>query len=332
MSSEFELIEGFSDRFGVPPGVRVGIGDDAAVLQRDRFDTVAMDTMVEDVHFRRRWSSGADVGWKLTAANLSDIAAMGAKPGPFFLSLALPTPVDEPWLDAFCAGIQEAVQTLVPHPDEVSAAGGDLTSISGPAVVTMTIMGDCAPAEPLLRSGASPGDAIVVSRLPGRSAAGLAVLEQGADTDRFDSLVDAHLRPAPPIALGRRIGLEAGASAMIDISDGLIQDLGHILCASDVGADVDISGLTAPNQMLDAADAGLGSVSDWILGGGEDYGLIMTVPIQQLEAFRELFADHRTPVRIGTVRPADDGLTVIDVEGRQVDDRFDAGFQHFEES
>lgn len=332
MPDEFQLIERIAGRFGVPEHVSVGIGDDAAVLAEDRAELVAMDTLVEGVHFRRDYSSGADVGWKLLAANLSDIAAMGGRPKAFFLSLAIPGEGVEQWLDDFGRGLQQAALKLTDNPGEVSAAGGDLSSTDGPIVATLTLLGQVSPAEPLLRCSASPGDLLVVSGVPGRSAAGLAVLDEHSGGEReFPELVKVHRRPRPPVQLARRLALQQIPSAMIDVSDGLIQDLGHLLEASDVGACVELSRLDVPPSLERAAEAGLGKVQDWICGGGEDFCLLMTVPASRLDQWRRIRKDRDVPlVRIGRIEDASRGLVVTGLDGRQLQQPLE-GFRHFEE-
>lgn len=332
MSGEFALIDKLSGWFDPSEDVEVGIGDDAAVLAEGAVDLVTIDTLVEDVHFRREWCEAGDVGWKLAAANLSDVAAMGARPSAFVLSLALPPSVDDRWVEGFCAGIGEAVDAMVPRPAAVSAAGGDLSSTSGPAVVTMTLLGEVAPAGPIRRDGASAGDRIVVSGVPGRSAAGLAVLHQGGDPGEHEQLMAAYRRPQARVSAGRRLGLEAIPSAMIDVSDGLLQDLGHILEASGVGARVDLSGLAVPDQLNAAERAGFGRVREWIGTGGEDLCLLATIPPQRYDRFAEDFAsDGDRWYCIGEVQPGGQGLEIIGPEGR-VFDESTAGFRHFEES
>ena len=165
MTSEFALIDRISRLFTTPEGVRVGVGDDCAVLDPGRFDLVTVDTLVEEVHFRKDWSTPEEIGWRSLAANLSDIAAMGGGPGAFFLSLALSSPLDGEWVLRLLEGMKEASRELVPESFDVSLGGGDLTESRGPAVVTITLLGEASPAGPVLRKGAVPGDRIVVFTL-----------------------------------------------------------------------------------------------------------------------------------------------------------------------
>jgi len=162
MYAEFELIDRIAARFSSAEGVTVGIGDDGAVIDPGRFDLVTTDTMVEGVHFRRDWSSAEDIGWKLMATNLSDIAAMGGGPGVAFLNLTLPHDEQASFVDGLLEGLALAIEALVPPSFTVSIAGGDVTSTFGPAVLTLTLMGESSPAGPVLRQGAVPGDRIVL--------------------------------------------------------------------------------------------------------------------------------------------------------------------------
>lgn len=333
MSGEFELIDRLSGWFTTSEDVEIGIGDDAAVLQAGIADVVTTDTLVENVHFRRDWCSPADVGWKLAAANLSDVAAMGARPSAFVLSLALPSELDVEWVEEFCAGINEAVETMVPRPGAVSAAGGDLSSTGGPAVVTMTLLGQVAPADPVVRHGASPGDRIAISGTPGMSAAGLAVLESGTVApERFPELVAAYRRPTAEVESGRLLGREQIPSAMIDVSDGLIQDLGHVLAASDVGAHIDLTSLPIPSPIQAGAGTGLGRLIDWVGAGGEDFCLLATIPSGCVGRLEETFEDDRHRwYFIGEVAAPERGLEVVGPEGESIEE-FRGGFRHFEES
>src|SRR5690554_1651016 len=162
MYDEFELIERIATVFPTPEGVTLGIGDDCAILDPGRFDLVTTDTLVEGVHFRRDFSSPQDIGWKALASSLSDIAAMGGGPGAFFLNLTLGPNDDKTFVDGLLEGMRQAAEALTPNGFEVSVGGGDTTSTSGPTVVTVTLLGESSPAGPVTRSGAFPGDRIIV--------------------------------------------------------------------------------------------------------------------------------------------------------------------------
>lgn len=331
MTTEFELVDNLSSWFGDATGVLVGIGDDAAVLESAPFDLVAMDTLVEDVHFRPQWGDASDVGWKTLAANLSDIAAMGGTPGPFFLSLALPSTGDNEWVEDFCRGTGEVVAELVDDPSEVSAAGGDLSATSGPKVATITLLGESPPTGPVLRRGASPGDRIIVTGRPGASAAGLAVLSSDRlDARDFPDLVTRFLRPRPPVKLGDIVGQQAIPTAMIDVSDGLVQDLGHLVDASDVGARIELDALPVSPSMRRLEDEGAGRIDDWLLGGGEDFSLLMTVAPDDVGELTAVAEEHEYSIHDVGVVVDDEDVIVVDRDGNCVEVST-PGYSHFEE-
>ncbi len=331
MPIEFELIERIAAVFPRPEGVWEGIGDDAAVLDPGRFDLVTMDTLVEGVHFRSDLSTAEDVGWKSLAANLSDIAAMGGGPGAFFLSLALPDPPDLEWLEGFWRGMRQAAQELVPESFDVSAGGGDLSRTTGPMVITLSLMGEASPAGPVLRKNAVPGDRIVVLGDPGLAAGGLVVLESDQlDEDQFKELVAAYRRPRPHVREGGLLGLYGIPSAMIDTSDGLIQDLGHLLSSSQVGAQIEAFQLPIAPELAALEEAGAGQVEQWLLGGGEDFCLVLTVPPARMPKLWDMARQYDWKVSdIGEIRSPEEGLQVMGLDGEPIK-REITSFRHFE--
>lgn len=331
MYSEFDLIDVIAKAFGDPDGVTIGIGDDAAVLDPGRFDLVSTDTLVEGVHFDLSWCSPQDVGWKLIAVNLSDIAAMGGAPGVFFLNFTIPTNASKELVDGLIEGLVDACTELVPEGFPVSVAGGDVTSTHGPLVLSATLMGESSPVGPVLRAGAVPGDRIVVLGPLGMSAAGLAYFQslQGAAPTDYDALVSAYRRPIPRVHEGALLGLYGVPSALIDISDGLLQDLGHILRKSNVGATIETHNIPLHTQMGPLADALDADALAWALGGGEDFELLVTIPPARMPKLWELSRHHHWDVfDLGEVRAAQEGLTVLDAKGRPMDVST-MGFRHF---
>lgn len=331
MFAEFDLIDRIASRFTTPEGVTVGIGDDGAVLDPGRFDLVTCDTLVEGVHFRRDWSSAYDIGWKTIATNLSDIAAMGGGPGVFFLSIAAPRDEDEAFIDELLDGMHAACSELVPDSFQVSIGGGDLTSTPGPLSLTVTLLGESSPAGPLLRSGAVPGDRVIVIGPLGLSRAGLAILSGEVDVDPadFEELVTAHRRPTPRVHEGAVLGLYGVPSSLIDISDGLAQDLSHVLRRSDVGATIETHGLPRHPQLVALGEAAEIDVTPWILSGGEDFELLMTVPPARMPKLWELARRYHWHVYdIGEVRSASEGLRLLSPDGQLLELERE-GFQHF---
>lgn len=254
----------------------LGPGDDAAVLAApDGRVVVTTDVLVEDRHFRRGWGTGTDLGWRAAMQNLADIAAMGARPTAIVVGLVLPGDVEVAWVLDLARGLGAAC-----GPHGVGVVGGDLTAGDG-VVVAVTAHGDLEGREPVRRDGARPGDVVALAGSVGRAAAGLALLsartplEEGSE---LAGLVSAFLRPQPPLELGR-LAADAGASAMMDVSDGLLRDAGRIGRASRVRLDVHASALSQWCAALAGAAAALGADPlTWVLTGGEDHGLLATFP------------------------------------------------------
>ena len=256
---EWGVIAAVTRRLAGPPHplVAVGPGDDAAVLGCHQQVVATVDVLVEGVHFRRDWSSGYDVGRKAAAANLADVAAMGGRGTALLVGLVAPADLAVDFVLALADGLRDEAALV-----DATVVGGD--TVEGPCVmVSVTALGVLEGVAPVLRSGARPGEIIVVAGGLGRSGAGLAQLRAGATSGR---LVDAHRRPTPPYSLGPVLA-RLGASAMCDVSDGLVADLGHIATASGVA------------MQLDAALLDTGEVSlNHVLHGGEDHALLATVP------------------------------------------------------
>ncbi|WP_261623064.1 thiamine-phosphate kinase [Nesterenkonia marinintestina] len=268
--------------------VTLGAGDDAALLEVPSGRAVlTTDTLTEDQDFRRAWfasdsACGTSVGHKAVAQNLSDVVAMGARPTALLLSLVLPPALEIEWIEGFGSGVRRALET---DDAAVRVAGGDLGS--GPVVtVTVTAVGEAAD-PPLLRSAARPGDMIAVGPL-GRAAAGLALLEAGhpADAAEHRDVLRAQLRPVVDLGAGTR-ARGAGAAAGMDVSDGLLRDARRLAAASDVVLDLRSSALRPMGRGLLSAARALGATSGeaaeaqalrWMLTGGEDYVLLVTLP------------------------------------------------------
>ncbi|MBT2501624.1 thiamine-phosphate kinase [Curtobacterium sp. ISL-83] len=277
----------------------VGPGDDCAVVAApDARFVLTTDMMVHGPDFRWAWSSPTDVGWKAAATNLSDVAAMGAVPTGMVIALAAPQDTPVAVFEAFADGVRAAVEALAPG---CGVVGGDL-STSATFTVAVTAFGDLQGRAPVLRSGARPGDVLAVSGELGRAARGLgrlfqhgvddagepsraATVASGADVDPD---VQRQRRPVPPIADGRLAAI-AGATAMLDLSDGLAIDAGRLARASGVTLDLD-----DPDDLDDGGGA-LGDLGPVMLHGGEDHGLLATFPsdVPLPGGFR----------RIGVVRP-----------------------------
>jgi thiamine-monophosphate kinase len=253
---EFGLIAAVTARLPLTDAVLLGPGDDAAVVVTHGGRVVATtDVLVEGVHFRRDWSSAYDVGRKAAAANLADVAAMGGSGTALLVGLAAPADLPLQWAVDLADGLRDECELV-----GAAVVGGD-TVQADQIVVSVTALGSVD--RWVTRAGARPGDLVVVAGRLGHSAAGLRLLQGGTTSG---PLVEAHRRPVPPYAAGPMLAA-AGATAMCDVSDGLVQDLGHIAAASGVGIDLDSAALADPQVEL----------SD-VLHGGEDHALVATVP------------------------------------------------------
>ncbi|GCD91942.1 thiamine-phosphate kinase [Nocardioides sp. LS1] len=268
-AGEFGLISALTDLFAQGPHVLIGPGDDAAVLRvKTGHVVVSTDLMVEGRHFRRDWASASDVGHRAAAQNLSDINAMGGRATSLTIGLAAPADLPVAWALEFAQGFADECALV-----GASVVGGDLTR-SDQLVIAVTVLGACTQA-PVVRSGAEPGDVVAIFGRQGWAAGGLAVLGRGFRSPRV--LVEAYRRPEPPYDAGA-VAAEAGATAMIDISDGLLADAGHIADDSGVSMDIFRSAFDVA-EPLQAVGSALGADPlQFILGGGDDHALLATFP------------------------------------------------------
>jgi thiamine-monophosphate kinase len=277
---EFGLIAALSGWLPADARTLVGIGDDAAVLAAPDGRVVAStDFLLEGRHFRRDWSSPADVGRKAAARSLIDVAAMGAVPTGLLVALAAPADLPVSWARGLTEGLAAECARA-----GASVVGGD-TARAASVLLATTGLGDLQGRAPVLRSGAAPGDVVAVTGPLGHAAAGLALLAAGLVND---PLVAAQKRPAPPYDAGPQAA-DLGATAMIDISDGLLADLGHVAAASGVRIDLSSDRLTpgddlqaAARLFFDGTGRGAGPehtlAPTWVLTGGEDHALAATFP------------------------------------------------------
>ncbi len=293
----------------VMAGVELGVGDDAAVvLSPDGRTVVCVDVLVEDRHFRRDWSEASDVGHRSAAANLADIAAMGARPTALLVGLAAPADLPVAWAEGLLTGIRDEAALV-----GAAVVGGDLAA-SDRLVISVTALGDLDGRPPVTRAGAMPGDLVAVAGRLGWAQAGLAVLRRGFRSPRV--LVAAHRRPDVPYAAGP-IAARAGATSMIDVSDGLLADAAHLADASGVHIDLDPAALIPDEPLRDVSSALGVDPLDWVLGGGDDHALLATFP-----AGATLPLEFRP---IGYVTKGEPGVTV---GGLGTGER-PTGFDHF---
>ena len=314
-------------------GVEVGIGDDAAVLAVPAGNRLlaTTDLVIEDVHFRRSSAAPADIGWKALAVNLSDIAAMGGTPCWALVALAVPADTDVDAVDAFYAGMEDAA---APH--GVTVVGGDTAASPDGWMVNVTLLG-LHPGAPRLRSQARHGDMIAVTGSLGASAAGLFALEMGLDRarergvapGRLAEITRAHLRPRARVAEGRWLGQAAGVHAMMDCSDGLATDLGHICRESGVGARVRLHRVPVAAAAREAADVLGQDAWQWAVGGGEDYELLLTCGAEAAERLAVGIADATgTPLTFIGQMDGPSGEVVF-VDDGDVPVTMRPGYEHF---
>ncbi len=326
---EFGLIAALSAWLPQDERALVGIGDDAAVLAAPDGRVVATtDFLLEGRHFRRDWSSARDVGHKAAARSLADVAAMGAVPTALLVALAVPGDLPVSWARDLAAGLAAECARA-----GASVAGGD-TARAPSVVIAVTGLGDLAGRAPVRRSGAARGDVVAVTGPLGHAAAGLALLSAGLTAGPLvpAELIAAQLRPVPPYDAGPEAA-DLGATAMIDVSDGLLADLGHIADASGVLIDLASDRLLPGEALLTAARAVAGARRQgdrtisgsppalpdqalrWVLSGGEDHGFAATFP-----------PGVRLPSRWTAIGAVDQGLGVV-VDGQPW--AGEAGWDHF---
>jgi thiamine-monophosphate kinase len=275
MRGEDEIVQHLRRRFPAGGRVRVGIGDDAAVLAGDarRDRVITTDLLVENVHFVRKWQPARAVGWKALARSLSDVAAMGARPVAALVALALPADTPAAWVKEFFRGIEVLARRF-----EVRVIGGDLSS-AAQIVADVQVLGEVERGRALLRSGARAGDVVFVSGTLGHLQLGLLCLRHRvvAGSSLFQRAVRAHFYPEPRVGLARALQ-RYRPTAMMDLSDGLSSDLNRLCAASGVGARLFADRIPAvelpPHLARRVKTTGL----ELALHGGEDYELLFTLP------------------------------------------------------
>ncbi|QQX81605.1 thiamine-phosphate kinase [Shewanella sp. KX20019] len=316
---EFQLIESFfTGRAQSRKDVALGIGDDCAIVEPAENKSIAIscDTLVENVHFFPGMPA-KDLGYKSLAVNLSDLASMGAQPAWMTLALTLPE-VDENWLADFSAGLFEIAEYY-----GVALVGGDTTR--GPRAITITINGQVPKHSGLTRSGARNGDWIYVTGTLGDSALGLDLLREKATCNEDDKsyLINRHYRPTPRVLAGQ--ALRTLASSAIDISDGLISDIQHVLKASNIGATLNVDKLPLSEQLK--ANVSAEMALSYALTGGEDYELLFTVSEAQKGALEIALAETGVKfTQIGQICMGGKLKLLLD---KQPFEPINLGFEHF---
>jgi len=319
---EFGLIDRIRRKVSAGRGVRLGIGDDAAWVDHPRGSSlITADLLIEGIHFDLRWTSLADLGYKSLAVNLSDIAAMGGVPAYAMLSLGIPANFDSKQLDDLYRGINGLAKK-----HGVTIVGGD-TNLADSLLISVCVIGH-PPSKPICRSGAHVGDDIYVTGTLGDAALGLELLrrKRPRQSRAVARLLTRHHRPTPRLAAAALLAQRSLPTAMIDISDGLIQDLGHICEASHIGAIIhqDKLPLSSAYRAL-AGKIGMRCA----LSGGEDYELLFCAAQLRRKRIEKLKLPAGIAIsRIGVCMPVDNGVHVVDASGKMIVVKA-AGHDHF---
>ncbi len=320
MSSEFDIIQDYFNWQATSNSVRVGIGDDAAVLslanRQGQELIVSVDTFIEGVHFPEKTSAEA-IGHKALAVNLSDLAAMGAEPAWFTLAISLPE-ANPSWLKKFSKGLKNLADQ-----HNIALIGGDTTR--GALSITIQVMGFVETGKALLRSTAKPKDKIYVSGNLGDAAIGLAIIQNRLDADALSEKAKIYCQksldfPQPKNTLSKLI--QPYVNACVDISDGLLQDLAHILKASQLGAQLNLDNIPLSSAAL---LLGKKQALPYALSGGDDYQLLFTVtPEKEAVLLNKI---QQADIKISCIGEINtDTLVIVDQSGKAISA---TGYQHF---
>ncbi|RYX86790.1 thiamine-phosphate kinase [bacterium] len=309
-TGEFGAIDRFASKLAKRAGVRVGLGDDCAVLDALNTPVISCDALVEAVHFRRDWTSAFDLGRKTLAVSVSDLASSGARPVAAFLSLCTPPDLEMAWLDSFYDGMESLAEEF-----DFSVAGGDTTS-APQLVLSATLIGELLPeamGRPVLRQGAQLGDLVCVSGNLGASSAGLQLLLSGNATfsPAHAAVLERHFNPTPRLQT-MRVLLEANRDAIhaaMDISDGLSGDARHIAQRSQKRLTIDANSLPIAATTGEVAEQLGLDAQTLALGGGEDYELLLCIVPQAFPALNE--AVNGALTRVGEVVEGEVGVQVL---------------------
>ena len=306
------------------PGLLKGIGDDVAVIEAGKkVWLVTTDLLIEDIHFERRWADPFHLGGKAIFVNLSDIAAMGGTPKYFLISLGVPKNLPLPFISSFYRGLESGAKRF-----GVDLIGGD-TSLSEKIIINICLLGEGKKGSLLFRSGAKVGDSLFVSGTLGDAALGLNLLQKNKPNDIPNGLIKKHLSPSPRIPLGQAIARFHCATAMIDVSDGLLIDTSHLLEESGVGAQIWEDRIPLSKLYQRWVRSFSKNPYQLALSGGEDYELLFTAPPKKRKRIAFLARSLKIPItQIGEILPKKEGLSLVRKDGeRYVPSRL--GFEHF---
>ncbi len=317
---EFRLIERLSRLMPNAPFVVEGIGDDCGVVRMgERLLLASSDMFIEDVHFRRDHILPSNIGWKAAASCISDVAAMGGTPTFCLVSIACPPSTDLQFVEQVYKGILSVLSRF-----GVVILGGDTTSSPQGLVIDMTVIGQTMGPHFLRRRGARNGDLLAITGWPGMSAAGFHALEHDHDAP---TLVAAHQQPRPRVREGQWLCARPSIHALIDVSDGLLQDAGHIAKASNLGVNIDSNGLPIHSDLDRYCQMHGLDAHSFVLTGGEDYELAFAMsPDQHERSLQDFHHEFRTELTI--IGEFTNEWSGVRVGGEETDW---TGFQHFAE-
>ncbi len=313
---EFGLIDRIQKRFPPPAmPVPLGIGDDAAAIlpSSKQYLLLTTDSLIEGVHFDPAFSTFQDVGYKSVMVNVSDIAAMGGAPRYFLISLGLTNRQTVEEIDHLYKGIERGSRET-----GIDLLGGNIAFSTGPFFISPTVVGEVPKKEMVTRAGAREGDGLYVTGTLGDAAAGLALLKKGIETRRFARLVRRYRRPQARWREGRLLAKMRIPSAMIDLSDGLSSDLGHLMEQSRLGAEIEADRLPL-SLPLRATSLQMGTDPlEYALHGGEDYELLFSVPERKVKKLERMIEEGLIrATRIGRIASQRIGLTLKEPDGRR---------------
>jgi thiamine-monophosphate kinase len=312
---EFGLIQRIQKNLRPPSSsVPLGIGDDAAAILSSpkKYLLLTTDSLLERVHFDLAYSSYSQIGYKAAAVNISDIAAMGGAPRYFLISLGLTGRQKVADLDQLYRGIEKGSREA-----GMDLIGGNTTYSKELFFISLTVVGEVAKKEMVTRAGARVGDALYVTGTLGNAAAGLDILKKGVDPKRFPELVGRYRAPRARWREGRLLAKDRIATAMIDLSDGLTSDLGHLAEQSGVGAELDLGRIPVASSLRRYASQNGGDPIRYALDGGEEYELLFSVPEEKIKMLENRIERGAIDARrIGVIQNKKKGLTARSPEGR----------------